>query len=52
VRSIFLFAFALAACAMAKGAPADPILECGLLAGKTSRGPTVCAPNSTSVIAP
>jgi uncharacterized protein YecT (DUF1311 family) len=34
VRSIFLFAFVLAACAMAKGALADPILECGLLAGE------------------
>jgi hypothetical protein len=34
VRSIFLFAFVLAECAMAKGALADPILECGLLAGE------------------
>jgi uncharacterized protein YecT (DUF1311 family) len=34
VRSTFLFSFVLAVCAMAKGALADPILECGLLAGE------------------
>jgi uncharacterized protein YecT (DUF1311 family) len=34
MRSIFIFAFVLAACATAKGALADPILECGLLAGQ------------------
>jgi uncharacterized protein YecT (DUF1311 family) len=34
VRSIFIFASVLTACAMTKSALADPILECGLLAGK------------------
>ena len=34
MRSIFLFASLLAACALARGALADPILECGLLAGE------------------
>jgi uncharacterized protein YecT (DUF1311 family) len=34
VRSIFLFAFVLTASAMVKDAGADPILECGLLAGE------------------
>jgi uncharacterized protein YecT (DUF1311 family) len=38
VRSIFLFAFVLAACALAPGALADPILECGLLAGQNAVG--------------
>ena len=32
VRSFLLFAFALAAGAMVKGALADPIMECGVLA--------------------
>jgi hypothetical protein len=52
VGLIFLIAFVLAACATAQGALADPILECGLLAGETSRWVTVYAPNSISVIAP
>ena len=52
MRSIFLFASVLAACALAPGALADPILECGLLAGEKIAGRTVCAPSSTSVIAP
>jgi uncharacterized protein YecT (DUF1311 family) len=34
VRPIFLFVSVLAACALARGALADPILECGLLAGE------------------
>ena len=34
MRSIFLFAFVFAGSAMVKGALADPILECGLLAGE------------------
>ena len=34
MRSIFLFASVLGACALAPGALADPILECGLLAGE------------------
>jgi uncharacterized protein YecT (DUF1311 family) len=33
VRSIFVFGSVLAACAMTKSALADPILECGVLAG-------------------
>ena len=52
VRSIFIFASVLTACAMTTSALADPILECGLLGGRTSRWATACAPNSTSVIAP
>jgi uncharacterized protein YecT (DUF1311 family) len=39
VRPIFFFAFALAASATVRGAPADPILECGVLAAeKTAVG--------------
>jgi uncharacterized protein YecT (DUF1311 family) len=38
VRSIFLFAFLLATCAVAQRALADPILECGLLAGENAVG--------------
>jgi uncharacterized protein YecT (DUF1311 family) len=34
MRSIFLFAFLFAGSAMVKAALADPILECGLLAGE------------------
>jgi uncharacterized protein YecT (DUF1311 family) len=33
VRSIFLFVSVFAVCAMTKSALADPILECGVLAG-------------------
>jgi hypothetical protein len=33
VRSIFFFAFVLAASATVRGALADPIMECGVLAG-------------------
>jgi uncharacterized protein YecT (DUF1311 family) len=34
VRPIFFFALVLAASATVRGAPADPILECGLLAAE------------------
>jgi hypothetical protein len=52
VRSIFFFAFVLAASAMVRGALADPIMECGVLAGDNIAVDDCRAPNSTSAIAP